>query len=50
LVAVSDSGRTAFASKPGSDGFEIIDILLVESMDFGDLPGANGHGRRRKQR
>ena len=41
LVAVSETGRTAFAYKPKSDGFDVIDILLVESMEF----GGNGHGR-----
>lgn len=41
LVVVSDTGRVAFAFKPHSDGFDVIDILLVESMEF----GGNGHHR-----
>lgn len=42
LVVVSQTGRTAFAYRPQSDGFDVIDIMLVESMEFG---GDNGHRR-----
>ena len=36
LVVVSDTRRTAVALKPGTDGFEIIDVILVESVEFDD--------------
>lgn len=51
LVVVSDTGRVAFAFKPHSDGFDVIDIPLVESMEFGgNGHGRNGHTPRRKRR
>jgi hypothetical protein len=51
LVVVSQTGRTAFAYRPHSDGFDVIDILLVESMEFdGNGRGRNGHAPRRKRR
>lgn len=34
LVVVSDTGRTAVALKPKSDGFDVIDILLVERIEY----------------
>jgi hypothetical protein len=44
LVVVSDTGRTAVALKPNSDAFSVIDILLVESIEFED-PAGNGTPR-----
>ena len=45
LVVVSDTGRTAVALKPRSDAFSVIDILLVESIEFED-PRGNGSPRQ----
>jgi hypothetical protein len=47
LVAVSSTGRTAFAFKSDGEGFDVFDILLVEAMEFED-EGNNGNGRNRK--
>lgn len=49
LVVVSDTGRTAVALKPKSDAFSVIDILLVESIEFDD-PTGNGTPRQRNGR
>jgi hypothetical protein len=44
FVAVAPSGRTAAICGP-DDAFEIVDILMIQSIEF---PKQNGHGRRRK--
>jgi hypothetical protein len=36
LVAVSATGRTAVAYKPKGDGWDIIDVPLVEALEFED--------------
>lgn len=45
LVAVSQSGRTAFAFHPDDDGWDIIDVMLIESLEFS---GNNGNGHTKK--
>lgn len=44
FVAMSKGGRTLAVFSTDENAFEIIDLLLVESIQF----GGNGHGRRRK--
>ncbi len=44
FVALSKGGRTLAVFSTDANAFEIIDLLLVESIIF----GSNGHGRRRK--
>lgn len=44
FVALSKGGRTLAAFSTDENAFEIVDLLMVESIVF----GANGHGRRRK--
>ena len=34
LVAVSSTGRTALAYRPKGDGWEVIDVPLVEALEF----------------
>jgi hypothetical protein len=44
LVVISSTGRSAFAYHDGADGFDIIDMRLVESIEF----GSRGRQKRRK--
>ncbi len=44
LAVVSSTGRTAFVFHDGADGFDVIDMRLVESIEF---PKQGRGGRRR---
>ncbi len=46
LVAISKSGRTAFAFHPQDDGWDIIETMLVEAIEFPPI-SRNGHGKRK---
>lgn len=47
LVAVSATGRTAFAFKADGEGWDVFDILLVEAMEFaGERDRKKRNGRR----
>lgn len=46
LVAISKSGRTAFAFHPHDDGWDIIETMLVEAIEFPPTP-KNGHRKRK---
>jgi len=52
ILAVSPTGRTVFITY-GEESLEIIDLLLVESLHFGDGKGGRngqrGSGRGRKR-
>ena len=45
LVVVTGGGRTALAAHPDDDGFDIIDIMLVERIEY-----PNGSGWSQDQR
>jgi len=38
LVAVSRSGRTAFAFRPDDSGSDVIDVMLVERIEYREKP------------
>jgi len=39
LVVVSSTNRAAFAYRPGSDAFDVLDLILVDSLEFSDQSG-----------
>lgn len=45
MVAFLGTGRTLFVAHPKSDHFDLVDLLLINSIVVG---GHKGHGRRRK--
>lgn len=38
LVAVNNSGRTAFVFRADDSGWDIIDIMLIERIEFPEKP------------
>lgn len=49
LVVVSDTGRVAVAFRPGSDGWDVLNLNLVERLEIIESNG--GHkGRRNGKR
>ena len=48
LVVVSGTGRTAFAYRYASDAFDIIDLGLVESIEYPDGSKRQASKRRRR--
>lgn len=42
FVAISPGGRTVAIFQPDSDGAAIIDLLLVESVEYPNGHGSNG--------
>jgi hypothetical protein len=43
LIVVSSTGRSAFAYHTETDGFDIVDMRLVESIEY-------PHGTKRRRR
>lgn len=43
-LSYSPSGRTVIAVKPEAESFEVVDLLLVASVEVG-----NGHATRRRR-
>lgn len=48
LVVVSDTGRTAFAYRPGSDGWDLLNLNLIERLEFMGTNGASKSSPRRR--
>jgi hypothetical protein len=50
LVAMKRTGRIAVALHPKDDGWDVIDVMLVESLEFlppdGGRAGRNGSGKK----
>jgi hypothetical protein len=46
LVAISKSGRTTFAFHAQDDGWDIIETMLIEAIEFPPI-SKNGHRKRK---